>query len=147
MAVDNRSLDAAARRIGDRWTLRIVGALLDADRTFGELSADVEGIAPTILTARLRTLQRLGLVVAEPYERRPPRMRYALTQSGRDLAMSIASLAAWGAGHEGRRSSQVHGTCGTPVEPRLWCPTCEQVVAEHHGPHQHDDDVDELIWC
>ncbi len=51
------ALDAAARMIGDRWSLRLVGVLLDGDRTFSELSGDVGGIAPTILTARLRTLR------------------------------------------------------------------------------------------
>lgn len=138
MVVDNRSLDAAARRIGDRWTLRLVGSLLEGDRTFGELSADVDGIAPTILTARLRTLQRLGLVVGVPYERRPLRLRYSLTAAGRQLGGALASLAAWGADREGRRPGAVHATCGTRTETRPWCPTCEQVV---------DDDAEQLIWC
>ena len=147
MPVDNRSLDAAARRIGDRWTLRIVGALLDGDRTFGELTADVDGIAPTILTARLRALQRLGLVVAEPYELRPPRMRYALTEPGRRLAASIASLAAWGADREGRWTGPVHAACGTSVELRPWCPTCEQVVDDSAATRGELDPADDLIWC
>src|SRR4029450_1132663 len=84
---------AAARRIGDRWSLRVVGALLDGERTFGELAADVDGIAPTILTARLRALQRQALVTAVPYERRPVRMRYSLTAPGRRLAAAMAPLA------------------------------------------------------
>ena len=80
------ALDAAARRVGDRWSLRVVGALLDGDRTFGELASDVDGIAPTILTSRLRTLQRQALVTATPYARRPLRMRYALTDRCRVTA-------------------------------------------------------------
>ena len=105
------ALDAAARRVGDRWSLRVVGALLEGDRTFGELAADVDGIAPTILTARLRTLQRQALVTATPYARRPLRMRYALTDPGRRLAAAIATLAEWGAEREG------HGD--RPGPPRL----------------------------
>ena len=66
MAVKTDALDAAARRIGDRWSLRVVGALLDGERTFGELAAEIDDVAPTILTARLRSLQGLSLVTATP---------------------------------------------------------------------------------
>ena len=129
MPIDNVSLDGTAvRRIGDRWSLRLVGALLDGDRTFGELAADVDGIAPNILTARLKSLQAGALVVATPYERRPLRMRYSLTEPGRRLATAIASLAEWGARREGRGHGARHGACGTPLETRPWCPTCERVV-------------------
>ena len=133
------ALDAAARRVGDRWSLRVVGALLDGDRTFGELATDVDGIAPTILTARLRTLQRQALVTATPYARRPLRMRYALTDPGRRLAAAIATLAEWGAEREGHGDRPVHRACGTPIETRPWCPTCDEPV--------DDDDGDALVWC
>lgn len=122
------SLDAAARRIGDRWSLRVVGALLDGERTFGELAAVIDGIAPTILTARLRSLQRMGLVTAVPYERRPPRMRYSLTAPGRRLGAAIASLADWGALREGHDPARIHDACGSALEVRPWCPTCERMV-------------------
>jgi DNA-binding HxlR family transcriptional regulator len=139
VVVDNQGLEAAARRVGDRWSLRLIGALLDADRTFGELSSEVGGIAPTILTARLKALQAQGLVVAVPYERRPLRMRYSLTANGRSLAAALATLSAWGADREGHGSSaSVHATCGARLETKTWCPTCERVV---------DDDTDQLIWC
>lgn len=135
------SLDAAARMVGDRWSLRLVGALLDGDRTFGELAGDLTGIAPTILTARLRTLQRLGLLIATPYQRRPLRMRYSLTASGRRLGATIATLAQWGADREGAPGPLLHGPCGTPLVTRPWCPTCDE-------PVDHRDDVgDELVWC
>jgi DNA-binding HxlR family transcriptional regulator len=142
MAVKPHALDAAARRIGDRWSLRIVGALLDGDRTFGELAAEVDGIAPTILTARLRALQARSIVRATPYERRPVRMRYGLTEPGRRLAAAIAALAEWGAMREGGdeldHGRPTHRTCGTPVETRPWCPTCDRSV---------EDETDDLIWC
>jgi len=132
-------LDAAARRVGDRWSLRVVGALLDGDRTFGELAADVDGIAATILTARLRTLQRQALVTATPYARRPLRMRYALTDPGRRLAAAITTLAEWGAEREGHDDRPVHRACGTPLETRPWCPTCDEPADDEAG--------DELVWC
>ena len=73
------------RRIGDRWTLRLVGALLEGDRTFGELASEVDGIAPNILTARLRKLEEDRLVVSTPYSTRPVRHHYELTADGRSL--------------------------------------------------------------
>lgn len=139
MAVKPDALDAAARRIGDRWSLRVIGALLERERTFGELATAVDGIAPTILTARLRALQRLSLVAATPYARRPVRMRYALTEPGRRLGAVIAALAEWGAAAEGDAERPVHRTCGTPVETRPWCPTCDRAVDAETG--------DGLIWC
>lgn len=133
------ALDAAASRIGDRWSLRVIGALLDGEHTFGELTGAVDGIAPTILTARLRALQRLSLVTAVPYERRPLRMRYSLTEPGRRLGAAIASLAEWGADREGHGPLRVHEACGSSVELRPWCPTCERSVV--------DDTAADLIWC
>ncbi len=128
MPIDNVSLDDAVRRVGDRWSLRLIGALLDSDHTFGELAAEVDGIAPNILTARLKSLQGQALVLATPYERRPVRMRYSLTEPGRRLAAAIASLAEWGASREGRGHAARHDACGSPLETRPWCPTCERPV-------------------
>lgn len=128
--------------VGDRWSLRLVGALLDGDRTFGELASDITRIAPTILTARLRTLQRLGLLTATPYEHRPLRMRYSLTAPGRRLAAAIATLTEWGAAREGAAGPSLHRPCGTPVVTRPWCPTCDEPV----DPSDRDGS-DELVWC
>jgi DNA-binding HxlR family transcriptional regulator len=138
MTIDNGALEAATRRVGDRWTLRLIGALLDGERTFSELAEEVEGIAPNILTARLRSLQAEGLVAARPYASRPPRMRYALTAPGRRLASSIAALSAWGARRDGMGRGLRHRACGTVVESRPWCPTCERPVDA--------GEADELIW-
>jgi DNA-binding HxlR family transcriptional regulator len=137
VTIDNTSLDGAARRVGDRWSLRVIGALLQGDRTFGELSDEVDGIAPNILAARLRALQRDALVAARPYQRRPVRMRYTLTAPGRRLADALALLAQWGATRRGD-SSPRHEACGTALELRPWCPTCEVAVDATAS--------DELVW-
>jgi DNA-binding HxlR family transcriptional regulator len=121
-------LELALERVGDRWSLLLVEALLDGPRRFNELSDGVSGIAPNILTDRLRRLDREGIVVARPYSERPPRMEYALTAAGRELAGALRLLADWG----GRRSDQAepvrHALCGTPVEARWYCPTCSVLV-------------------
>jgi DNA-binding HxlR family transcriptional regulator len=119
----------AVARVGDRWTLLLVAALLDGPHRFGELAEVVDGIAPNVLTQRLRHLEQQGLVVATPYSQRPLRFSYELTAAGRDLADSVALLAAWGARHGGSVGvAAQHATCGASLETRLWCPTCDRVV-------------------
>ena len=75
-------LEAALERVGDRWSLLLVEALLDGPRRFNELGEVVTGIAPNILSDRLRRLERGRIVVATPYQERPQRLSYALTSDG-----------------------------------------------------------------
>ncbi len=125
-------LDAALRRIGDRWTLLIVASLLEGPRRFGELQRSVPGIATNVLSARLRQLERQGLAVSRPYSERPVRLEYELTTGAAELAGALRLLAAWGAeagdGGEGVVGVPVHPVCGTRLEVRYWCPTCQQVA-------------------
>jgi DNA-binding HxlR family transcriptional regulator len=131
------ALDAAASAVGDRWSLLLVGALLDAGPLrFGELRERVPTIAPNILAGRLRALEAAGLVSAEPYSARPPRFSYDLTASGRELAGPIRLLAQWGAERAGADAPPRHGACGTPLEARLWCPTCGE-PADDGAPVDH----------
>jgi DNA-binding HxlR family transcriptional regulator len=112
--------------LGDRWTLQVVAGLLDGPKRFGELAESLDGIAPNVLTTRVRQLERQGIVVATPYSQRPVRLAYALTDSGRELAGAISLLSAWGARQTGSTEGPVHGSCGTALETVLYCPTCER---------------------
>jgi DNA-binding HxlR family transcriptional regulator len=128
------SLEVALERVGDRWSLLLVEVLLDGRRRFGELEDALPGIAPNILSDRLRRLERAGIVIATPYSERPPRMEYLLTADGHDLASALRLLADWGARHAGAAEQSGyepmrHQTCGTPLEARWYCPTCTVVVA------------------
>jgi DNA-binding HxlR family transcriptional regulator len=117
-------------KVGDRWTLLIVAALLDGPKRFGDLQQELEGIAPNILTQRLRQLERDTLLVARPYSRRPPRFVYELTTAGYELADVVRLLEGWGARNAGGDTGPRHSVCGTPMELRWWCPTCEEPVSE-----------------
>lgn len=123
-------LEAALDRVGDRWSFLLVEALLDGPRRFGELRDALPTIAPNILTDRLRRLEREGIVLARPYQERPPRAEYSLTADGRDLAGALRLLADWG----GRRADNAdplrHELCGTPLDARWYCPTCTVAVGE-----------------
>ena len=118
----------AVDRVGDRWVLLIVAALLDGPARFGDLASSL-GVAPNILTARLRQLEEDGLVVARPYSERPLRHEYSLTSPGRELADAISVLADWGSRRRGGSGDgRFHATCGSRLEVRPWCPTCDRVV-------------------
>jgi DNA-binding HxlR family transcriptional regulator len=130
------SLEIALDRVGDRWSLLLVEALLDGSRRFNELGGALPGIAPNTLADRLRRLEREGIVRAIPYSRRPPRMEYSLTADGRDLASALRLLADWGARHVGREGGHEplrHATCGTALEARWYCPTCTVVVEDREA--------------
>lgn len=129
-------LAAALASVGDRWTLLIVAALLDGPRRFGDLEGEVTGIAPNVLTQRLRRLEEEGLAIAQPYSERPPRYVYELSEAGRGLAGVLRLLADWGARHSGAEPPR-HAACGTPLEALWYCPTCETPV----GPAEGGEDL------
>jgi len=133
----NEALADALATIGDRWTLLLIAALLDGPRRFGDLQTDVVGIAPNVLTQRLRQLERNALVVARPYSERPPRFVYELTSAGQELAGALRLIAGWGARNAEGATALQHSICGTPMEARWWCPTCERVVSEDEDDELH----------
>lgn len=126
-------LEWALAQVGDRWSLLVVHALLDGAKRFGELSGAVPGIAPNILSRRLRSLEQSGIVVGERYSSRPPRFVYDLSSAGRELAGALRLLAQWGATRSGEGDGVQHGACGSAMEARWWCPTCERTVDEGEG--------------
>jgi DNA-binding HxlR family transcriptional regulator len=131
------ALADALASVGDRWTLLVIAALLDGPRRFGELQEDVHGIAPNVLSQRLRQLERSALVVARPYSERPPRFVYELSAAGRELAGALRLLAGWGARNAEGATAPRHAVCGTPMEARWWCPTCERPVSDDEGEELH----------
>ena len=121
-------LAEALARVGDRWTLLIVEALLPGPRRFNDLLGQIPGIAANILSERLKRLEREALLVARPYSDRPPRAAYELTAEGKELAGALRLLAHWGARRTDPAETPRHRECGTPVEVRWYCPTCDRLV-------------------
>ena len=127
----------ALARVGDRWTLLVVAALLERELRFNELQEQLDGIAPNVLSGRLKLLGEQGLVVARPYSERPSRFVYELTESGRALGGALRLLADWGARTAADAEPLRHAACGSALEARWWCPDCEQIVDDAAG----EDDV------
>src|SRR5690242_2996326 len=100
-------LAEALARVGDRWTLLVVEALLGGPQRFNDLLGQIPGIAANILSERLKRLEREGLLIARPYSERPPRAAYQLTAEGAELAGALRLLAHWGARHADPAEAQI----------------------------------------
>jgi DNA-binding HxlR family transcriptional regulator len=114
--------------IGDRWTLLVVRDLLRGTQRFQDLLGSLPGIAPNILSARLKLMEEHGLIRRTLYSDHPPRAEYALTDRGRELGMVVGALAAWGGRHVHRETQLVHAGCGHPVSVGYYCPDCKEGV-------------------
>jgi DNA-binding HxlR family transcriptional regulator len=87
-------------RIGDKWTMLIIGLLSESEyRRFNELKRAIGGISQKMLTQTLRDLERDGLVKRTVYPEVPPRVEYALTELGRTLIAPLSELTQWSEAH------------------------------------------------
>src|ERR1700729_4065330 len=91
-------------RIGDRWTVLIVGALWDGSARFSELRRRIEGISQKMLTQTLRALERDGLVRRHAFATVPVTVEYSLTPLGDSLCEVIEGLRAWAYANAGTMS-------------------------------------------
>ena len=91
-------------RIGDRWTVLVVGALGDGPLRFSDVRRRVEGISQKMLTQTLRGLERDGLVTRTVFAEVPPRVVYELTEAGETLRGPLRALEEWSIAHFGQVS-------------------------------------------
>src|SRR5262245_41768961 len=127
-------LAEALAKVGDRWTLLVVEALLAGPGRFNDLLGQIPGIAANILSERLKRLEREGLLVARPYSERPPRAAYELTADGKDLAGARRLRARWGARHPAPAEAPRPAACRSPAEVPWDCPDCDRLV-DLESPH------------
>ena len=109
------SIGRAMEVLGERWTFLIVREAFFGVRRFTELQRNL-GIARNILSARLQTLTRAGILEKIRYQQEPERYEYKLTAMGRDLYPAIVAIMRWGdeylAGDEGPPLLLCHQECG-----------------------------------
>jgi DNA-binding HxlR family transcriptional regulator len=114
--------------VGERWTLLIIRDLLKfKTRKFQDFEESL-GVAPGILSERLKVLEDEGIVARGFYSTHPPRAEYSLTAKGLELRMVIGALATWGSKHVHPESVLVHDACGSAVEMGYFCPQCDRKV-------------------
>lgn len=87
-------------RIGDKWSLLIIGMLRTGQQRFGELQRRIPGISQRMLTLKLRSLERDGLITRTVHAEVPPRVEYELTEMGQTLIEPALGLALWAVEHQ-----------------------------------------------
>jgi DNA-binding HxlR family transcriptional regulator len=83
------------QRVGDKWTVLVVGKLGGGPLRFNELRTAVGGISQKMLTTTLRGLERDGFVTRTVFPTIPPRVDYELTDLGYELLEPVAALGEW----------------------------------------------------
>lgn len=86
-------------RVGDKWSVLIVGTLGDGPQRFSELRRGIAGISQRMLTLTLKGLERDGLVTRTVTPTIPPRVDYELTRLGRTLLEPVGALYEWATAH------------------------------------------------
>jgi len=96
---DSEMIRDVLSRIGDKWTLLVIGVLHAGPLRFTALQHKVRGISQRMLTLTLRQLERDGLVSRTSYAEIPPRVEYELTALGHTLIAPVLGLADWASTH------------------------------------------------
>ena len=86
-------------RVGDKWSLLVVGQLAQGPMRFNALRRAIDGVSQRMLTLTLRALERDGLVARTVQASVPPRVDYALTPTGQTLLDPVRALVAWAEAH------------------------------------------------
>ncbi len=108
-------------RVGDGWSMLIMRDALAGFTRFDEFQKS-SGVAPNILSRRLKELVEDGLLEKVCYSDTPARYEYQLTAAGRDFRTVILALAEWGSTHfspEGRQMQLVESATQRPVTPQM----------------------------
>ncbi|MFE2427612.1 winged helix-turn-helix transcriptional regulator [Streptomyces sp. NPDC059373] len=126
-ALPGRPCSAAATLhvIGEKWALLAVREIFFGNHRFDAIARNT-GAPRDRLAARLRALEQAGVIERRPYNERPPRFEYHLTEAGRDLDPVIRSLLAWG---------------------DKWLMAEPPTVLRHHPSHGPDHELDAAWVC
>jgi len=118
-----RTLDIA----GEWWTPLIVRDVWFGARRFDQIQSDL-GLSRKVLAERLRTLVAEGILERQPYQQRPVRHKYVLTERGRELMQAFFGLMAWGdrwtAEDVGPPMLLRHERCGEIAHAEVMCSSC-----------------------
>jgi DNA-binding HxlR family transcriptional regulator len=94
------SIERSLQVLGERWTFLILREIFAGKHKYADICEGL-GIAPNILSARLKTLVSAGVLETRTYQEpgSRPRDAYHLTGSGRNLRLILAALQQWGDTH------------------------------------------------
>ena len=122
------SIARSLELIGERWTLLVIRDVFLGNRRFDEIQNSL-GIARNVLASRLGRLMDEGILEKRPYQERPVRYEYFLTEKGLDLWPVLVALMAYGDKYELPEGAEpptriLHKECGGAVNDRRICERC-----------------------
>lgn len=131
LSKEDCSLARTLAVIGDRWTLMILRDAFLRVRRFEDFEASLK-IARRVLSERLALLVEEGILARVPYQERPLRHEYRLTEKGLELYPAILSLVHWGDRHYPTKNGppvvHQHLACGHDFRSVLSCSECGGTV-------------------
>jgi len=130
---ENCSVARAMDILGERWTMLIMREAFYGVRRFSDMQRNL-GIARNILSTRLQTLVRAGILERRLYHEEPERFEYRLTQAGRDLYPAVIAIMKWGDEYladEAGPPVVLRHTCGDVIDPVLVCNCCGRPLHPH----------------
>lgn len=117
--------------VGDRWTLLIIRDCFLGIRRFDDFEQRL-GVTRHIISDRLKKLVEHGVLYKTPYQEKPLREEYRLTDKGLELHPVVMALVHWGDQHmvdkKGAPIVHVHKGCGKPMQPVMVCSCCGEPV-------------------
>lgn len=132
LAKEDCSLARTLAVIGDRWTLLVLRDAFLRVRRFEDFEKSLK-IARRVLSERLSLLVEHGILKKVPYQERPTRYEYRLTEKGLELYPALISLVHWGDRHyatkDGPPVLHRHLTCGHDFRSVMTCSECGEAVA------------------
>jgi DNA-binding HxlR family transcriptional regulator len=148
----NCSVAQCLEIVGEWWTFLILRDLFLGYSRFDEFESRL-GIARNVLTQRLARLVEEGVVERVPYQERPARNDYLLTEKGRDLWHVLMAMRQWGdrwAAPAGPPLELVHKACGEITNAVPACSHCGEeltlsTVKAIPGPGGRDALTAELL--
>ena len=88
---------------GERWTILILRDLfVKGPQRFQDFQNSLAGAAPNTISARLKAMEKQGLIERKLYSEHPPRLEYHLTERGKSLGPVLGALRDWGRRHTGK---------------------------------------------
>ncbi|SER92978.1 winged helix-turn-helix transcriptional regulator [Halopseudomonas bauzanensis] len=126
------SLSRTLAVVGDRWTLLVLRDCFLGVRRFDEFEKRL-GVTRHVLADRLKKLVEYGVLAKVPYQQRPLREEYRLTERGLELHSVMLALVSWGDRHmadeRGAPIRHIHKGCGQVMRPVTVCSECGEPVA------------------
>ena len=127
--------------IGDRWTSLVIAAAFFGMQRFDDIASSI-GIATNILADRLKMLVDAGVLDRRPYQDRPIRYEYHLSDKGRALYANTIAMHEWADRWLIDKSKKPlllrHKSCDKTFQSELVCAECEQVLEPADVSYERD---------